>query len=218
MQGCSHRSRSRCLRNVMKTNCWIRKRSYRCFLNLSSKVCTTFLALRMFACASGFAFFLCLRWCCCCCSNARCCCSCSTVVCGDWVLFSISSGDSGLICCGGSSNGWVIPSSSRRRLVVSTSGSEIWDMLDAKLSRNRWVIDGVPLATVVTGAITFCIRSRNCGVRRCCVAWQWCGATCSKCVSLRLTRFKSLVLFVRRQVLRSHCLVLRILWRSLNLF
>jgi hypothetical protein len=150
-------------------------------------------------------FFFCLL---------RCCFSCSTVICGGWVLFSISSGDCGLICCGGSSNGWVMPSSSRRRLVVSIGGSEIWDMLDAKLSRNRWVIDGVPLATVITRAIAFCIRSRNCGVRRCCVAWQQCGATCSRCVSLRLTRFKSVVLFVRRQVLRSLCLVRRILWRS----
>lgn len=101
-------------------------------------------------------FFFCLRWCCCCCSNPRCCSSRSTDGCGGWVSFSISSGDCGLICCGGS---WVILSSSRRRLVVSIGGSEIWDMLDARLSRNRW-------------AIAFCIRSRNCGVRRCCVAWQ----------------------------------------------
>jgi hypothetical protein len=88
------------------------------------------------------------------------------------VSFSISSGDCGLICCGGSSNGRVILSSSRRRLVVSIGGSEIWDTLVVKLSRSRWVIDGVPLAAVITGAIAFCIRSRNCGARRCCVAWQ----------------------------------------------
>jgi hypothetical protein len=100
-----------------------------------------------------------------------CCCSHAAVVREGWVPFSLSSGDCELICCGGSSNGLVIVSSSRRRLVVSNGGSEIWDMLVVKLSRSRWLIDGVPLAAVITGAIAFCIQSR----KLCCMAVVWCN-------------------------------------------
>jgi hypothetical protein len=172
MQGCSHRSRSRCLRNVMRTSCWIRKRSYCSFLNLSFEglycvVCVANVCLCVGIYSFSFVFVgvvvlmpdvfvLVLRLF----VEAGCYFPSHRVTVG--LLFVVVEVRMDGLYLRARGGGWL----------CLLGGSEIWDMLDAKLSRNRWVIDGVPLATVITGAIAFCIRSRNCGVRRCCVAWQ----------------------------------------------
>jgi hypothetical protein len=57
MQGCFRQNRSRCIRSVMRTNCWIRKRSYYCFLNLS------FEGLFCVACACVANVYFCVGIC-----------------------------------------------------------------------------------------------------------------------------------------------------------